>query len=61
MTDTDLKYCPFCGKDASLYHDRISKTFESFKIYCRECGSESGSYTHKHQAIEAWNQRNERT
>ena len=50
----DLKPCPFCGSQI-LFLERT----ETNKCYiaCVECGSRSGNYWTKQDAIEAWNRR----
>jgi len=49
-----IEPCPFCGSELLLLEPT-----ETGKCYiaCAECGSRSGNYAKKEDAIEAWNKR----
>ena len=51
---SELKHCPFCGSEV-LFLQRT----DTGKCYiaCVECGSRSGNYAKKDDAIKAWNRR----
>lgn len=57
MTDIELKSCPFCGSKAEIEYYNPASGFGSFSVECNKCRTASGSYTHEHQVIEAWNRR----
>lgn len=46
----ELKPCPFCGGKAHIMRG-------GHWIACEDCQSESGYYSTKEEAIEAWNRR----
>ena len=51
---TALRPCPFCGSEVLF----IQRT-ETGRVYiaCVECGSRSGNYGKKQDAVRAWNRR----
>ena len=50
---TELKPCPFCGGEASMYiaYD------DGYYVCCDECGCGLPVYNTEEEAIEAWNRR----
>lgn len=50
----ELKPCPFCGGEATLWHDY--GVDRPWNILCR-CGGRVGYFVTKKEAIEAWNRR----
>lgn len=51
----DLKPCPFCGGEASIYE--TDDYVEFFHVACRECVCRTLESKYEKIAIEAWNQR----
>ena len=52
----ELKPCPFCGGEASLYVDGLNGSF----VMCRKCHASTDDYSGKagdELAIKAWNAR----
>ena len=45
----ELKPCPFCGGDATLY--------TRFWIVCMTCGAQTTIFDSAQAAVEAWNRR----
>lgn len=57
----ELKSCPFCGGDATIFIKDWDNRADEYKIVCTKCGVQQEEYTfHKDKAIEAWNKRTER-
>ena len=50
---TELRKCPFCGGEASIYvaYD------DGYYVCCDECGCGLPVYNTEQEAIEAWNKR----
>lgn len=55
MNEYNIKPCPCCGATASL--SRASALFDSYYVYCPECGLQTATYPYKAKAIRAWNNR----
>lgn len=59
----ELKPCPFCGGEASIYHRTYKTGTEYMQVTCASCGAmsmdipASVEYCAKETAIEAWNRR----
>lgn len=53
----ELKSCPFCGEEASLWIDMPYEGDEEYRIQCDLCKAQSISTTEKSEAIETWNKR----
>lgn len=64
---TDLKPCPFCGRNHGLLVTSIHRLddvkIEQWSVYCDAsggkcgCGASCGYHASKEEAIEAWNRR----
>lgn len=54
---TELKPCPFCGGGTHYY----APAPIDHHIQCEKCFAETGGFSSKEEAIEAWNTRAERT
>lgn len=54
---SELKPCPFCGSNKII----TRKTRMWHRVVCEACGTVSGYWFNKEQAITAWNERAERT
>lgn len=54
MRSIELKRCPFCGGNAKLVEDN-----GCYKVFClgAECSANSGWWSKKKDAVEAWNRR----
>ena len=53
-----LKPCPFCGADDG--HGvcvRCLWPYETYEVFCENCGASSKEFIRKEQAVEAWNRR----
>lgn len=53
----ELKPCPFCGGGTHYY----APAPIDHHIQCEKCFAETGGFSSKEEAIEAWNTRAERT
>ncbi len=51
----ELKPCPFCGGAPKLFIGAVE--FTDAEVHCGNCGSVSGNYPTKAEAIAAWNTR----
>ena len=50
-----LKPCPFCGRGL-MFIERSADNSRCY-IVCVHCGSSTGNYPNKEEAIKAWNTR----
>lgn len=58
INDIELKPCPFCGEEVSLFYDCYdSFTGYFYWIACPECGCRQAQSIHKEAVIKAWNER----
>lgn len=56
--EKQLKPCPFCGADDG--HGvcvRCLWPYETYEVFCENCGASSKEFILKDHAIEAWNRR----
>lgn len=53
----ELKPCPFCGGGTHYY----APAPIDHHIQCEKCFAETGGFSSKEEAIQAWNTRTERT
>lgn len=56
----ELKPCPFCGGDATLYHyrhDRTAYQTHKYTVECPTCGASVPFYNTEEKALEIWNRR----
>ncbi len=54
----ELKPCPFCGGRDLTIIDYIG-IGGAIYVLCHSCGSSSGTYNTRNEAITAWNRRSE--
>lgn len=54
MSKTELKPCPFCGGEATVYQDYTGY----FVVQCRECGITTLKSTSRDMVEDVWNTRN---
>lgn len=69
MAENELKSCPFCGGEATpeseprfvpTFYDPDGSNAEiEYWIRCTKCGAETRLFKTEHEALEAWNKRNE--
>ena len=63
MTDEILKPCPFCGKRNPVVVVRIGRNGwrDKYSVLCDYddggCGTESGHYHYRDEAVDCWNRR----
>ena len=63
---SELKPCPFCGRNHGLLIESIHHRLDDVTVFCDAsgdkigCGASCGYYNSKKEAIEAWNRRAER-
>jgi Lar family restriction alleviation protein len=50
-----LKPCPFCGGRAAVAQN--ASVFLDYRVYCKQCGAETGMYTTAIKAVRCWNNR----
>lgn len=53
MKETELKPCPFCGREARRYHG----THDMYGVACTKCTAKIYGYASKASATRAWNRR----
>lgn len=55
---SELKPCPFCGGEATVFIKDWDNRADEYKIVCMKCGVQQEEFRHeKAKAIEAWNRR----
>lgn len=59
METTDLKSCPFCGKEATVYTTFTPSASVWYQVCCKTdcCESATDFYLTREKAIKAWNRR----
>lgn len=57
----ELKQCPFCGGEAEYRAAKYARTPFKHSVVCLECFASVPPKDSKHEAINAWNTRAERT
>lgn len=58
----ELKSCPFCGKEASVYREweyRITGGDEMYYCRCDYCGARTTLQYSVDKAVEVWNRRDD--
>ena len=53
---TELRKCPFCGGEATIYEDRHENIIYGYNVACDNCCATIFADTEE-EAIEAWNKR----
>jgi Lar family restriction alleviation protein len=56
---TELKPCPFCGREAKIRDFSIPDLDPEIDVFCTNCGGQTFVYETEAEAIEAWNRRAE--
>ena len=55
MSNTELNNgCPFCGQGKSICEPNLCDLSNRWQIWCGACGSSTGSYRTKEEAIAFW-------
>ena len=53
--ENGLLSCPFCGGPA-----KVTKEADEYKVFCRNCGASTYSFSTEEDVINAWNERVEK-
>jgi len=56
---TELKPCPFCGREAEIVEAEKIAGFQLYQGYCFGCGARSVPMTSQEEVAEVWNRRTE--
>jgi len=55
--ETELKNCPFCGKEAYLRDDIFIEGLYAIHCTNEDCFAKTIDWTNKKELVEAWNKR----